>query len=104
MFGELYEKLRADAVRRDEDSPLYRHHIRELASKSRTLRADEYLADGPDQVVADYIASMTDSYFMALHGFLFPGSPNRVAWRDYCADLRAARADPHVRKDTHDHS
>ena len=93
MFGELYEKLRADAVRRDEDSPLYRHHIRQLASKSRTLRADEYLADGPDQVVADYIASMTDSYFMALHGFLFPGSPNRVAWRDYCADLRAARAD-----------
>lgn len=93
MFGELYEKLRDDAVRHDEDSPLYRHHIRQLALKSRTLRADEYLANGPDQVVVDYIASMTDSYFMALHGFLFPGSPNRVAWRDYCADLREARAD-----------
>ena len=30
---------------------------------------------------------MTDSYFMALYGHLFPRSDKQVVARSYCADL-----------------
>ena len=33
---------------------------------------EDYLAGEPNQIVVDYLASMTDSYFMALYGHLFP--------------------------------
>ena len=87
MFAEMYGKLRAQLVARDEGSPIFRHHIANLVTKSRTVRADEYLAENPDQIVVDYMASMTDSYFMALYAHLFPESDRRIIARGYCADL-----------------
>ena len=88
MFAELYERLRDDFLRGDESSPLFAHHVRKLTERSRTLTADEYLSCGPDQAVVDYLASMTDSYFIALYAYLFPERGERVGWRDYFADLR----------------
>ena len=49
--------------------------------------AEEYLAGEANQVVADYMASMTDSYFMAIYEHLFPQSPRTIRTRGYCADL-----------------
>ena len=88
MFAEMYGKLRAQLVARDEGSPIFRHHIANLVTKSRTVRADEYLAENPDQIVVDYMASMTDSYFTTLYEFLFPKSDKHIITQDYCADLR----------------
>lgn len=88
MFAEMYERLREDFTSGNESSPLFRHHVRKLTAKSRTLTAEGYLACGPDQVVVDYLASMTDSYFIALYEHLFPERRGRVTWRDYFADLR----------------
>ena len=48
---------------------------------------EDYLAGEPNQIVVDYLASMTDSYFMALYGHLFPRSDKQVVARSYCADL-----------------
>lgn len=89
MFAEMYEKLLSDLAARNEDSPVFRHHISNLVTKSRTVRADEYLAEDPDQIVVDYMASMTDSYFTTLYGFLFPKSDKHIISQDYCADLRS---------------
>ena len=87
MFAELYDRLLDDLVRGDESSPVVRHHAANLAAKSRTISAEEYLAGEPNQVVVDYLASMTDSYFMALYAHLFPRSDKHIIAQGYCADL-----------------
>lgn len=87
MFEELYERLLADLRAGNESSPLFRHHVKRLVEASRSFSAEEYLAQDANQVVADCIASMTDSYFMAVYEHLFPEKPRSIAWRSYCADL-----------------
>ena len=87
MFEMLYTRLLDDLMHADESSPVYRHHVANLVAKSRTISADEYLAQDPNLIVVDYLASMTDSYFMALFAQLFPTSKLHVITRDYCVDL-----------------
>lgn len=87
MFNEMYERLLEDLRAGDESSPLFRHHVKRLVQASRSLSAEEYLAQDANQVVVDYIASMTDRYFMAVYEHLFPEKRRNIAWRSYCADL-----------------
>ena len=89
MFEEVYEKLLGDLTEGHEESAIFRHHIDYLARKSRSITRERYVgATEPNQIVVDYIASMTDSYFMALYAHLFPEHAARVQLRSYCADLR----------------
>ncbi len=87
MFEELYEHLLTDLKAGDESSAIFRHHINKLVERSRTLTRDIYLENDPNQIVVDYIASMTDSYFMALHTHLFPQSTSDGYLKRYCANL-----------------
>lgn len=87
MFELLYDRLRNDVLAGNESSPVFRHHVAKLCAKSRSITPDAYLAEGADQVVCDYIASMTDNYFMAVFRHLFPNENLQVAVRGYCADL-----------------
>ena len=89
MFEEVYEKLLGDLTEGREESAIFRHHIEYLARKSRSITRERYVGSTePNQIVVDYIASMTDSYFMALYAHLFPERATRVQLRGYCADLR----------------
>lgn len=77
MFERVYEKLLEDFERGDENSPIFRHHINHVFSgfaRAQSLK-EKYLQEEPNQVVVDYIASMTDDYFMDLHAVLFPDAP-----------------------------
>ena len=87
MFEEMYSRLLDDLVTGRMDSPIFKHHVKRLCATSRSIKPEEYLASDPNQVVVDYIASMTDSYFMAIYAHLFPESPRRIQTRGYCADL-----------------
>ena len=87
MFEELYEKLLEDLARGDESSPIFRHHIKQLVKKSHHIKQDEYLKTEPNVIVCDYIASMTDNYFVNLFEHTFPASQKRVYARDYCEGL-----------------
>ena len=88
MFEEVYERLLSDLSAGNEDSAIFRHHIDYLASKSRSLTREDYVGSTePNQIVVDYIASMTDDYFMALYEALFPRSGRTRILRGYCADL-----------------
>lgn len=87
MFTELYEKLLELLLSGDESSPVYKHHIEKLIAKSHSITLDEYLAEEPNQIIVDYISSMTDSYFIALYHHLFPQSTKRLFMREYCSDL-----------------
>ena len=49
----------------------------------RKTREVPYEMTDPDQIVIDYIASMTDDYFIELHKFLFPQSDLCVEYRGY---------------------
>ncbi|MEG0323870.1 MAG: phosphohydrolase, partial [Raoultibacter sp.] len=89
MFAEMYGKLLGDLVAHDESSPIFRHHIASLEARSRTVRAQDYLAEEPNQIVVDYMASMTDNYFTTLYEFLFPKSDKQIITQDYCSDLRS---------------
>ena len=73
MFTRLYERLRADLLSQDEGSYIYRHHIRIVDSwRNRYHDSRPYREEQPDQIVVDYLASMTDDYFVDLHTHLFP--------------------------------
>lgn len=88
MFEEVYEKLLGDLTEGREESAIFRHHIDYLARKSRSITRERYVgATEPNQIVVDYIASMTDSYFMALYAHLFPERATQIQLHGYCADL-----------------
>jgi dGTPase len=73
MFGRLYERLRADLVAGDERSYVFRHHVAFVERRRGMYRnVLPYREEAPDQIVVDYLASMTDDYFVDLHALLFP--------------------------------
>lgn len=85
MFEELYERLLDDVLAGDEDSPIFRHHINKLGTVSHSIDAEEYAATEPNQIVVDYIASMTDNYFMSIYQKLFPDHEKQIRMRGYMA-------------------
>ncbi len=88
MFTELYDRLLADLLAEDESSPIFRHHLAHLRQATRPYEEDfAYRRENPHRMVADYLASMTDSYFIALHRRLFPNSPHHIALHSYFEDL-----------------
>ena len=88
MFEDMYDRLLTDLQAGDERSPVVSHHANQLATRSRSITVEDYLAQTDrDQVVVDYMASMTDRYFMELYRYLFPNSEKHILARGYCADL-----------------
>jgi len=74
MFERLYRRLRSDLLAGDTQSYIYRHHVRFVENRRRRYRDTRvYREEQPDQIVVDYLASMTDDYFVDLHALLFPG-------------------------------
>ncbi len=71
-FSLMYEHFLGDLKVHDEHSTIFRHHIaridKSLAHYGRTY---DWSSDF-DQTVIDYIASMTDGYFIELACTLFP--------------------------------
>lgn len=83
MFKDIYYKLLDDIVNKDEDSVIYRHHIDFICKDRRYYKDVDYLKEEPNQIVVDFIASMTDDYFVALHEFLFPNSKYKIEYKSY---------------------
>lgn len=71
MFGRLYRRLVKDVQESRRTSPVFRHHI-DFISSDHYTRAFPYEETDPHTIVMDYIASMTDDYFVELHAYLFP--------------------------------
>ena len=82
MMTELYEKLLADLISGNEESPIFTHHIA-YVNKAHYERKIPYEKTEPNQLVVDYIASMTDDYFIDLHLHLFPNSPHKIDYKGY---------------------
>ncbi len=82
MMTALYERLLADLVEHRTESPIYTHHIA-YVNAAHYRRAQPYEQTEPNQIVVDYIASMTDDYFVDLYARLFPDSPLQVEYKGY---------------------
>ena len=82
MMGEIYEQLLEDLKRGNRTSPVFRHHI-DYVNSAHYNRVVPYESTEPNQIVVDFIASMTDSYFIDLYGYLFPNSDLRVEYKSY---------------------
>lgn len=83
MFEEVYYKLLEDVKSRDESSAIYRHHIDFVLGGTKYYNDPNYLREEPNQIVVDYIASMTDDYFVDLHNQLFPSSKYKIEYKSY---------------------
>jgi dGTPase len=82
MMAEMYDRLLSDLIEGKTTSPIFTHHINYV---NRAYHRDIPYGQGedPNQIVVDYIASMTDDYFIDLHRFLFPNSEHHVEYRGY---------------------
>lgn len=84
MMKEIYEKLLYDLEKKDSSSIIYRHHINYVNSNNfYTAKDFKYEETKPNDIVVDYIASMTDDYFIDLHEYLFPNSKYKVQYKGY---------------------
>ena len=82
MMGEIYEQMLSDLQLGKTYSPIIRHHI-DYINNARYHRDTPYGKEDPNQIVVDYIASMTDDYFIDLHHHLFPDSSYKVEYTGY---------------------
>ena len=82
MMAEIYEQMLCDLRQGKTNSPIFRHHINYI-NGARYHRDVPYGKEEPNQIVVDYIASMTDDYFIDLHHYLFPDSRYEVAYSGY---------------------
>lgn len=76
MLYQLYDKFLAEVKAGDESSLVFTHHIASLMRNSNKISYDAYIAEDPNDIVVDYLASMTDTYFMAVFEHCFPDSKN----------------------------
>ena len=82
MMVELYERLLSDLISGLKDSPIFTQHI-DYVNEAHYSRNTAYEDTEPNQIVVDYIASMTDDYFIDLHRYLFPDSPHKIEYHGY---------------------
>ena len=68
-----------DLLDKNESSPIFRHHINYI-NRAHYNRDKKYEDEEPNQIVVDYIASMTDDYFVELHQHLFSGSELKIEY------------------------
>ena len=90
MMQEIYEQLLEDLRLDNPHSPILLHHI-DYVNQTRYPREIRYGKEEPNQIVVDYIASMTDDYLIDLHRYLFPDSSYYVEYTGYFNDLYERR-------------
>lgn len=91
MFSELYYKLRDDLIKGNKNSVIFKHHIDFVNANtfyySDSKNQERYENSEPNRIVSDFIASMTDDYFIELHEYLFPLSKYKINYKSYFEDL-----------------
>ncbi len=82
MMTNIYEQLLDDVKNQNKGSPIFTHHINQI-NNIHYNRKKPYELTEPNQLVVDYIASMTDDYLVELHRYLFPNSELTVEYKGY---------------------
>lgn len=84
MFEKMYVELLKQAREQDPESVFMRHHINYIVEQTKTYRRlGDYRNEKIENLVVDFMASMTDDYFVDLYSFLFPDSNLSIKYRGY---------------------
>lgn len=71
MFDEIYHRLLSDLKNGKKNSPVFCHHI-EFVNHANRFSGYKYAENNSyEDIVVDFIASMTDDYFVDLYEHLF---------------------------------
>lgn len=74
MFSKLYMKILDELALNHTDSPVFRHHIETVEHANRFNESRSYRCEEPNMIAVDFIASMTDDYFIDLYEYYFGDS------------------------------
>ncbi len=85
MFQKMYEVLLCDLEEKNTASEIYKTHLAFIESRGKYYHSDGYADSEPNRIVTDFIASMTDSYFVALYARLFPNE-KKIEYHSYFQD------------------
>jgi dGTPase len=93
MFEAIFYKLLDDLVADRRESWVFRHHVHFVNNNRRHYvdvddPANDYIHEDPHQIVTDYIASMTDDYFIDLYSNLFPEGKHAIRYVSYFDDSK----------------
>ncbi len=72
IFEKVYTKLLQQLKDGDKSSPIFTHHFKLVNEWRRFYKGENYEDMPHDDIVVDYIAGMTDDYFVELYYHLFP--------------------------------
>ena len=86
MMQRMYEKLLSDLKAGIKSSPVYKHHV-DFVTNNHYAAKVPYIETEPNQIVVDYMASMTDDYCTELYDYLFPNSKLHIEYHGYFEDL-----------------
>lgn len=87
MFSMLYDALLKSLLRGNRSDVIFRHHIDYINKRRKFYNAGDYTQENsPDDIVVDYIASMTDDYFIDLCAHLLPDAP-KIHYTGYFDNL-----------------
>lgn len=86
MMQNMYKKLLSDLKRGNKNSPIFKHHV-DFVQGNHYAAKTPYIETEPNQIVVDYMASMTDDYCTELYEYLFPNSNVHINYHGYFEDL-----------------
>jgi len=72
IFNKIYDKCIFDLNNKNTNSPIYKHHISYVKEYNKYYKKSDYENEDVNDIVVDYIASMTDNYMLELYKYLFP--------------------------------
>ncbi len=87
MFEKIYAKCLNYILVKDRSSVIYKHHIDYIKNCNKFYTGPDYENEEPNQIVVDFIASMTDDYMIDLYSYLFPDEP-KVEYVSYFKDVK----------------
>ena len=83
MFSKVFDVLLDDIKSNKTSSVIFRHHINYINKVRSFYSKESYLdTNTPENIVIDYISSMTDDYFSDLYTHLFPKN-NKINYISY---------------------
>ena len=87
IMQKMYYKLLSDLKNGVKSSPVFKHHIDFIANHHYKAKKPYFESTEPNQIVVDYMASMTDDYCIELYHFLFPNDNVDFKYHGYFEDL-----------------
>ncbi len=76
MMKKLFDRFVCDIEREDHASPIYKQYLDvKLYRENYFLRRNAHMSAQPADIAVDFIAGMTDDYFLDVFEYLFPDDP-----------------------------